>query len=172
MAAGESGFRLWVRGKPQPGGRPRFRIQNGRPHTYPDPADQPAKAKIAIAWMTAGRPFLTGPYAALCWVEVPHSPSHWKKNGQLTARARKMLLPDGDVDNYAKLALDALVDCRAIPDDTLCKTLLIEKDWAPGQHDPGRLIIEIQPRSPERSDSMPSIAWSQIDAGDTSAAAA
>lgn len=167
------GFRLWVPGKPRPGGRPRFsRTNAGRVITRKDERDIPARTAITMAWMQAGRPTVDGLWAILVHAEVPRFKTHWTATGELSAAGRRVLLPPGDVDNYGKLSMDALVKARAIPDDQYCMGMLATKAWAPGRDHPGLLTIEIQPAGPAPADVMPSIAWTQIDAAETPAAAA
>lgn len=134
---------LTVLGKPHPAGRPRFaRIGNGV-RTYPAPGDDPAKARVTAAWMAAGRPTVEGAWHASILVEVPRPKSHWTSKGKLSAAGRRSVCPPGDVDNYAKTVLDALVRAGAVPDDRYCLALAVFKSWSSGRDATGLTRVRI-----------------------------
>ena len=133
---------LTIPGKPHPAGRPRFaRIGKGV-RTYPAPGDGPAKARVQAAWVKAGCPTLDGPWTASIVVEVPRPKSHWTKSG-LSATGRRSVAPPGDVDNFAKTILDALVQVGAVPDDRFCVALSVVKAWAGWQGAAGEVRVSI-----------------------------
>ncbi len=120
-------FAIHVPGDPRPAGRPRF---SGR-RVHMPAADIAAKELIQQHWMLAGQPRHKGLYAATVQVTVARPKSHWRKAGEeLTAAGRGQLTPVGDVDNFAKLAIDALVQCGAVDDDRYMVELRVWKLWA------------------------------------------
>lgn len=71
-------------------------------------------------------------------VVVPRATSHWLTDGvSLSAAGRRALTPEGDVDNYLKLPLDALVQAGALPDDKLCVRATVDKRWTTRRDAPG-----------------------------------
>lgn len=56
-------------------------------------------------------------------------PSHLTKSGTLTAAGKRQALPRPDVDNIAKLVLDALQG-HAFANDSGCAYLYASKTWA------------------------------------------
>lgn len=151
-------FRLIVSGDPRPAGRPRFaRTRNGGVITRRDPADEPGRRTITVAWMAAGQPKITGTYVALIHAVKPRARGHWLKSGRLSAAGRRAGPPEGDVDNFAKLALDTLVAAKAIDDDRYCLGLTTTKAWAPDPDHPGMLIVEIRSQEPWPAGKIPTI---------------
>jgi Holliday junction resolvase RusA-like endonuclease len=60
------------------------------------------------------------------------------------ARTSKLSTPKGDVDNYAKAALDAITHAGIWPDDKWVVDLLIHKRFA-AEGEPARTEVHIQP---------------------------
>jgi len=135
-------IRLTVPGKPHPAARPRFaRIGNGV-RTFPGKGDGLAKARVKAAWMAAGQPTVTGPFACHIEIVAARPKSHWVKGG-LSAAGRKSVTPSGDLDNFAKIPLDALVEAGAIPDDRYCVALAVTKRWSADRDATGHLEIVV-----------------------------
>lgn len=120
---------LIVPGRPHPAARPRFARVGGGVRTFPGKGDEQAKARVQAAWMAAGRPKMDGRWTAQVLVEVPRPKSHWTSKGNLSAAGRRSIAPPGDVDNYSKIILDALVEVNAVPDDRYCVSLYVVKRW-------------------------------------------
>jgi hypothetical protein len=159
----DQGFRLWITGKAHPGGRARFSgfDANGKVRFRPAATDKVLRRWVTLAWVKAGRPKLDGPYVALAHFEIPRFKTHYTKSGDLSAAGRRAVLPEGDWDNFGKLAVDSLVKIGAVDDDKLAAGGHVTKDWADGQDHPGTITIEVQPWN-GWSGSMPAIAWAQI----------
>lgn len=140
-------IRLEVWGEPRPSGRPRFRRKGKFVKTHPDPKDGPAKRRVVAAWRAAGCPTIPqGPYVVRLRVLVPRPKTHWTTKGELSAAGRRAdPMPPGDVDNYLKLPIDALVEAGAIPDDRSCADGRCVKAWAPAPGFGGWLALDITP---------------------------
>lgn len=138
-------FALQITGAPVPSGRPRFRRIGKGVSTYPDPRDRPGKARVVAAWRAAGCPALPAAtaYVVDMHVTVARPATHWLRSGLLSAAGRRVLAPPGDVDNYLKLATDALVAVGAIPDDRLCTRMACSKAWATDPGHPGSTSVVV-----------------------------
>lgn len=119
-----AGFAFEVPGKPAPKGRPR----SGRGRTYTPAATVRAEELVRQSWIVAGRPYVPGAFAA----ELEF----------VFARPRRSeaLVPAGDVDNLAKLVLDAL-NGFAFDDDRLLVDLRVRKSWG----DAPRSVVTVRP---------------------------
>ena len=117
-----------IRGKAHPQGRPRFTRQ-GR--TYSSPADVEWHKKVVDSWERgSGRRILDGAYEVELYVFEPRPKSHKTASGGLSHAGRKAEVPTrGDLDNYAKGVIDALVKREVIPDDRYMVGLNVRKSW-------------------------------------------
>jgi Holliday junction resolvase RusA-like endonuclease len=125
---------LIIQGHPRPQPRPRF--VNGRVISTADPLAQIWKAKVKAA--AQGRKL---------------SPDHEKQPLAVTmsfqlptpilARHGKAHTQVPDLDNLAKLILDALQDTGTIANDSQVSTLVLSKGWT----DPGQagVVVELEP---------------------------
>lgn len=141
---------LTVRGKPGKKGRPRFNTAQGRAYT---PADtDKAEATIQGVWIiSAGEHRLPdGPLEARIDAVYERPPGHYRKDGTtLSAEGQRHPQPcspgHGDLDNIAKLALDAL-NGLAYADDRLIVTAFLRKRWAAlGEHAHTRIRLRPYP---------------------------
>jgi Holliday junction resolvase RusA-like endonuclease len=123
-------------------GRPRF--GNGRAYTPANTIN--AEARVRAAWQAAGEPRIADgvPMRALveCFLQRPAT--HYKQNGDLSAAGQRAARPlrKPDVDNAAKLVLDAL-EGYAYRADAAIVTLWVSKHWCePGEHE--RVYIHLE----------------------------
>lgn len=121
-----------IRGRAHPQGRPRF-ARNGR--TYTATADKEWHERVVSEWRArSGRRILDGPYEVSIAIAEPRPKSHLTVAGELNHTGRKATIPTrGDLDNYAKGVLDALVRQEVIPDDRYMVELRVSKSWADGE---------------------------------------
>lgn len=101
-------YTIWVEGRPVPKGRPRM-TRRGRVFTPQSTIDR--ERLIAQTWLDAGFPVIEGPVSVT--VELVQEGEWITVTPLEEGRASKLR---GDVDNYAKLALDGL-NGVAYPDD-------------------------------------------------------
>lgn len=125
----DSSFTLVLPITPRGQGRPQFsRTANGV-RTYTPTATREAQAEVRMLWLLAGQPVVPPdtPFTAKVHATFARPPSHVGKTG-LTAAGRRSVLPRPDVDNIAKLILDALQGL-AFSDDLWCRSLTVSKAW-------------------------------------------
>lgn len=135
-------IRLEILDEPAGKGRPRFDSRNGR--AYTPAATKNAEAMVRAAWDAAGRPTLPAdtPLNAriICYLKRPAY--HFKRDGTLSAAGQRSLVPTKkpDVDNAAKLVLDAL-ERYAYPSDAAIVVLTVGKTWTASTP---RTVVEIE----------------------------
>ena len=117
-----------IPGKAHPQGRPRFTRQ-GR--TYTATADKEWHEKVVDSWeRKSGRRILNGPYCVVVEVFEARPKSHRNAAGDLNYTGAKAEVPTrGDLDNYVKGIVDALVRREVIPDDRYMVELSARKVW-------------------------------------------
>ena len=125
---------LIIEGHPRPQPRPRF--VRGRVISTADPLAQIWKAKVKAA--AQGRTLAADqekrPLAVTMSFQLPTP---------IQARHGKAHTQVPDLDNLAKLILDALQDTGTIANDSQVSTLVLSKGWtAPGQ---AGVVIELEP---------------------------
>lgn len=127
-----------VRGKAHPQGRPRF--YNGR--AYTSAADREWHQKVVDEWeRCSGRRILDGAYVVTIDVYEKRPKTHLTKANELSHAGRKADHPArGDLDNYAKGVIDALVRREVIPDDRYMVRLHVSKSW--GEEASTNVLIE------------------------------
>lgn len=131
-----------IRGKAHPQGRPRFTRQG---HTYTSTADREWHERVVDAWERgSGRRILDGSYSVEIDVTESRPKSHISAAGELNHAGRKSAVPTrGDLDNYAKGVIDALVRREVIPDDRYMVSLRVAKQWAEPTTTEGRTDVRI-----------------------------
>jgi Holliday junction resolvase RusA-like endonuclease len=114
---------------PVPQGRPRFAATPAGPRAYTPAKTRQAHATIRQLWGYLGRHTIPDgvPFDIEVVATFARPRSHRGKTG-LTAAGRAQLVPRPDVDNLAKLVLDALQG-HAFADDTYCRRLVVSKEW-------------------------------------------
>ena len=118
-----------VPGKPQPLHRHRTTKQ-GR--VYDDPRNGPNKDAIVIAARLAGVKIIDGPVSMILYFRIPRPKSHYrtgKYSHILKDSAPSFVLTKPDIDNYAKLVLDAM-NGIAYNDDCQVVDLEVRKLYA------------------------------------------
>jgi len=131
-------LKVTVPGKPVPYGRARHRGSHhwhGKAHTTWE--------ALAVALMRRalrGQAPTEAPHGYRVTIEAyyPSKSASKAQRGQLKASAR------GDLDNVAKLVLDAAVKAGALPDDRLVSQLWCIRRWAE-QPDQARVVVFINP---------------------------
>lgn len=121
-------FALIIAGAPI--GFARMRTGNGR--TFIPDRQRSRMEEIRAEWIAQGRCAL--PADAFYRVEIvalfERPAGHRRKDGELSAEGRRRPFPGApDVDNIAKLLLDALGSCGAVPDDRRLVALDVRKRW-------------------------------------------
>lgn len=139
-------LRLVVLDPPTGKGRPRFNRQNGRPYTPRKTLT--AEARIRFAWEQSGSPTLPAlaPLQTEIDLYVDRPMAHFKRDGTLTAAGQRDQTPHRqkpDVDNAAKLVLDAL-EKYAYPRDVAITELVVRRHWIADRHDQPRVEIRIR----------------------------
>ena len=142
-------LRLVVYGPPVGAARPRvMRLPSGASHTFmPDKSVRwEEQARQAAVQALGGRPPLEGP--VLVVVKAHHSrPGRLRRRKDPRGAFHAARKPD--VDNVAKLALDALVKAQVMRDDTQAVVLVASRWWLPiddrGQ-DLGQERVEVRVR--------------------------
>lgn len=125
-------FSFTVPGAPQGKGRPRF-TRKGIPYT--PPATRAAEKRVRACYVEASGPRFPDDVAIAMAldVRVARPTSHSLVGGDLSKRGRGHPLPIGrgtvDVDNVAKLVLDAL-EGVAFRNDAQVTILVVERSWA------------------------------------------
>ena len=114
---------------PVPQGRPRFAATPAGPRAYTPAKTRAAHATIRTLWGYLGRRTIPDgvPFDIEMVATFARPRSHVGKTG-LTAAGRAQVVPRPDVDNLAKLVLDALQG-YAFKDDTYCRRLTVSKAW-------------------------------------------
>jgi len=129
-----------VPGEPVPKGRPRM----GRGRAYTPDRTRRAEEAVVWSWIAEGRPTLP----ADCYYEVEATFTY-----ALPARPRHPYPGRSDLDNLAKLVVDALVTAGAIPDDRRMVALSCRKGY--GSRSRTQIVVrahrgeEINAASPE-----------------------
>lgn len=130
-------------------GRPRFSAWLGpegtvRRRTHTPDRTASAERRVADAWLAAGRPGFAdeADLAVVVELVVPRPASHYRADGSLGAAGRRAgpwpARGRFDVDNGAKLALDAL-NGLAWRDDRAVSALVVVRSWqAPSKLGPAR----------------------------------
>jgi len=118
-----------IRGRAHPQGRPRF-ARNGRAYTAT--ADKEWHELVVSEWRRcSSKRILDGPYVVTIEINEARPKSHFSASGELNHAGRKAPVPTrGDLDNYAKGVLDALVRQEVVPDDRYMVELHVTKQWA------------------------------------------
>jgi Holliday junction resolvase RusA-like endonuclease len=129
-----------IPGTPRGKGRPRFARRGKHVATYTDDATSTAEATISwhAAQAMVGRELITGPVIAAIKLIMP-APKSWsekKRNQAINGVIRHCGKPD--LDNAAKLILDAL-NGVVYADDKQIHALIITKEYGAAP----RTIIEI-----------------------------
>lgn len=132
MTAGAALY-LRIPGEPRGQGRPRIDTRGRRPRTFTDARTEAYGAQVQAAWLEAGQPRLhAGAYRVHLRAFLARPAGHLRRGGQLSASGLRSPRPTRkpDLDNVAKLVLDALAAVAAIPDDAAVVDLHVEKAWA------------------------------------------
>lgn len=147
-------IRLVVLDAPAGKGRPRFVKATGG--TYTPKATRTAEGHVRAAWDTAGQPRLPENTAidadVTCYLDRPQG--HYTSRGELSAEGQRNPFParkKPDVDNAAKLVLDAL-EKYAYPRDVAITDLTVRKRWT-DQGPPGTVpctVICLNVKPPPR----------------------
>lgn len=140
MVANPSILVIELAGVPVAKGRPKFASIGGRPRAY-----SPSKTRhyedglrLAAQAVMAGRPLLAGALIVRVTARLP-VPGSWSQKKQRAAIAGTVpLVTRPDVDNYAKIALDAL-NCVVFTDDSHITELHVSKHYS----DKPGLTVEI-----------------------------
>ena len=115
-----------------PRGQERPRFANG--HSYTPQKTRNAMREIREMWRVAGEPV----------VEAEWFTAHIQAVFERPRTTKHPYPPRTDVDNIAKLALDALQD-HAFPNDSRCRLLTVGKSWG----DADCLIVVLEWGTPE-----------------------
>jgi Holliday junction resolvase RusA-like endonuclease len=135
---------FWIDADPRGKERPRFDRRTG--HARTAEATRRAEQDVRFAWKSAGMLKLAEhtPIACTITCYLRRPGRHILRSGELSAEGQRAPSPfrtKPDVDNVAKLVLDALEGC-AYPADVAITDLLVVKRWAdPGAN--GRLLVEL-----------------------------
>jgi len=129
MADGVKSWTMVLPMDPVPQGRPRFAATPAGPRAYTPAKTRQAHATIRQLWGYLGRHTIPDgvPFDIEVVATFARPRSHRGKTG-LTAAGRAQVVPRPDVDNLAKLVLDALQG-HAFADDTYCRRLVVSKEW-------------------------------------------
>ena len=119
-----------IPGDPVPQGR--ARISNGHHVMAPKSRDWRALAVAAIGWQWKHRPPVDADVAVsiLVVVKRPASRPAWVDRAAWASGERLPARCKGDVDNFTKAGMDALVDARVLVDDHLVTDLDARKRYA------------------------------------------
>jgi Holliday junction resolvase RusA-like endonuclease len=138
-------FVVVVPGEPRGAGRPRFgRGRDGAPRAFTAKADRDYHARITEAWRADACPTLpAGPWRCDLAAYMARPKDHHRADGSLSAKGLRELYPSRkpDADNILKV-IDALVACRAVPDDRYLVDAVVVKRWAPEDEGPA-LVIQV-----------------------------
>src|SRR6185369_15017890 len=118
-------------GEPVAKGRPRFASIGGKPIAYTPTKTRKYEAALQYAARQAmdGRPLLTGPVMMSVVVSLP-VPTSWSGKQQKAALAGNVMpTKRPDIDNYIKVACDAL-NGVVFPDDNQITFLTASKIYA------------------------------------------
>jgi Holliday junction resolvase RusA-like endonuclease len=134
------GLILWIPGPPKGMHRPRTRViqnkQGGRAvaQVYTEPADQQVMHEIRDLWREQGSIVLDGFIAASLRLYMARPKSHFNTRGELNKAGLAEPLParKPDLDNAAKIVLDALNGC-AYADDCQIVDLHVHRRWTNDQ---------------------------------------
>lgn len=138
-----SAFTLTIPGKPVPWQRPRFNRATGG--VFTDARARGYAERVQTEWIAAGRPSLeAGAYGLAIVHMVARPKGHFRKGGGFSAAGMAAgWYPTSrpDVDNVAKLIIDALMGVGAIPDDAALAYLRAGKQYQTMSHDPHKVIV-------------------------------
>ena len=135
---------VFVPGKPVAKARPRVTMRGGKPRAYTPKKTADFEAMIRDHWR--GFPIMEGPLhlSIVCYLEIPQSWSKKKKtqaeHGEIEPTSRP------DIDNYAKLVMDAL-NGIAYNDDSQVVRMIISKMYS---ERPG-ILISLQSSIPRNT---------------------
>lgn len=138
---------LIVKGHPRPQPRPRF--IKGRVVSCADPLAAAWKARIKAAASQVNLELPKGPLSCSIWFRMPTKDQ---------ARAEKPHTQVPDLDNLAKLVLDAIQDTGLLVNDSQVARLNLDKTWAPLDHAGVMVELETWEPSDQRAD-MPKPGW-------------
>lgn len=143
-------IRLVVPGEPTAKGRPRA-TKTGR--VYTDAKTRQAENDIGLLWIERRRQCAPAgvPFAVKLTVRFSRPDTHYAKDGSVregcldavpgTPGNRKRGAAK-DIDNVAKLVLDAL-NGVAWDDDVWCTGLMVTKEWTPPHQREGEIDVEV-----------------------------
>lgn len=136
-----------VKGHPRPQPRPRF--VRGRVVSCADPLASAWKAKIKAAVSQVPLELPKGPLSCSMWFRMPT---------QRKARFEKPHTQVPDIDNLAKLVLDAIQDTGLLVNDSLVARLSLEKTWS--SQDQSGVLVELETWEPsDQHADMPKPTW-------------
>lgn len=136
-----------VKGHPRP--QPRPRVIQGRAVSCADPLASAWKAKIKSGVSQIPVELPKGPIACTMWFRMPT-----KDN----ARIDKPHTQVPDLDNLAKLVLDAIQDTGLLVNDSQVARLNLEKTWS--SLDQAGVLVELASwEASESHTSMPKPSW-------------
>lgn len=136
MTTSKESIRIVFSGEVPPSPRPRVMVRGKFPHVYM-PAEYTSWKKDVAAFIKAEvLELFTGTGPALEGPVRVHIEVYIQK-----PKTSKLQYPKPDVDNYAKSIMDAVTDSEAVwEDDCQVKELIIKKDWAGEDNEPGFII--------------------------------
>lgn len=136
MTTSKESIRIVFSGEVPPSPRPRVMVRGKFPHVYM-PSEYTAWKKDVAAFIKAEvLELFTGTGPALEGPVRVHIEVYIQK-----PKTSKLQYPKPDVDNYAKSIMDAVTDSEAVwEDDCQVKELIIKKDWAGEDNEPGFII--------------------------------
>lgn len=117
------------------------------PHVYPHQGTVQGEARWRAAWLdTDERVQVTGPVSVQLEIFVPRPANHTRADGSLTPLGLATPYPcvRPDVDNYTKVALDAL-KTLALEDDGKVVDLVVRKRYAHPERCGARLVVRAMP---------------------------
>jgi len=125
-----------IKGHPRPQPRPRF--IKGRAVSCADPLAAAWKAKIKAAVSQIPLELPKGPLSCSMWFRMPTKDA---------ARFDKAHTQVPDLDNLAKLVLDAIQDTGLLVNDSQVAKLSLDKTWAP--LDQSGVLVELESWKPQ-----------------------
>lgn len=133
-------------GKPQQDCRPRV-LKTGRAYMPKHVTDYRLRLKLAYLKVYPSKPMITGAFSISVRVAIPRPMKHFgtgKNAGVLKKQFKRALhVQRPDIDNFVKMALDAL-NGVAFLDDSQCIQLRdTSKYWTHNVENEGAMFIEI-----------------------------
>jgi Holliday junction resolvase RusA-like endonuclease len=136
-----------VKGHPRP--QPRPRVVQGRAVSCADPLAAAWKAKIKSAVSQIPVELPKGPISCTMWFRMPTKDA---------ARFNKAHTQVPDLDNLAKLVLDAIQDTGLLINDSQVARLNLEKTWS--SLDASGVLVELETWEPQdQPQEMPRPDW-------------